>query len=61
MVWHGGSYATIFTLEKRLLFESGINQIMIKQLKLYAVMCYFIKTCMLSTNFKVALIISYGF
>ena len=28
----------------------------IKQLKLYSVMCYFIIACMLSPNFKVALI-----
>ena len=42
--------------KKRLLFENSINQILIKQLKLYSVVCYFIKSCMLSPNFKVALI-----
>ena len=42
--------------EKRLIFENSINQTRIKQLKLYSVMCYFIVTCMLSANVKVALI-----
>ena len=41
-------------LEKRLLFENGVNQILIKHLNLYSVMCYFITACMLSPNFKVA-------
>ena len=42
----------IFMLEKRLLFKNSVNQILLKQLKLYSVMCYFIITCMLSPNFK---------
>ena len=44
LVWHNG---TLFMLEKRLLFENGINQILIKQLKLYSVVCCIVVTCML--------------
>ena len=42
--------------KKRLLFENGIYQILIRQLKLYSVMCNFIQTCILSPNVKAALI-----
>ena len=41
---------------KKPLFENGINQRLIKQLKVYSAMWYFIITCKLSPNFKVALI-----
>ena len=50
------AYQNIFTLEKCFLFENIINQIIIRQLKLYSVMSYFIITCILSLNFKTALI-----
>ena len=57
MVCYSISALKIFTLEKRLLFENGINQTLMKQLKLYSVMRYFIIIGMLSLNFKVALIL----
>ena len=60
-IWHDGTLQhtrmKIFTLEKkRLLFENGINQILMTQLKLYPVVCYFIVTYMLLPNFKALLI-----
>ena len=47
--------------KKRLLLEHGINQILIRQLKLYSVMCCFIVTCMLLLIVKAALIFVCGF
>ena len=47
-------------LKKGFLFENDINQILLKQLKLCSVMCFFIVACMLLSNFKIALIF-YGF
>ena len=61
LVRHDGTVLA-YTLEKKkkkkknLLFDNGINQIIIKQVKLHSVVCYFIMTCILSLNFKVALI-----
>ena len=55
MVCYSVPNIRLFTLEKMLLFENGINQILIKQMKLYSVMWFFVKTCMLSPNFKVTL------
>ena len=39
---------------KRLLFENDINQILIEQLKLYSVMCYFICTDVKGSNWPAA-------
>ena len=60
LVWHDGTLwrttIKIYSRWKRGFYENGIKRITIKQLKLYSVTYYFIITCMLSSNFKVALI-----
>ena len=46
----------IFTFEKKLLLENDITQMLVKQLKLYSVMCFFI-----IPKFKAALIFNFFF